>query len=55
MQRGEKAGFPRFKGRERFHSCTDKAVGTGARLDNGVLVLATIGRIAVRWSRLLAG
>ena len=55
VQRGEKAGFPRFKGHDRFHSCTDKECGNGARLDNGVLVLATIGRIAVRWSRLLAG
>jgi putative transposase len=55
VQCGEKAGFPRFKGHVRFHSCTDKAFGTGARLDTGVLVLATIGRIAVRWSRLLAG
>jgi putative transposase len=55
VQRGEKAGFSRCKGRDRFHSFTYKAVGTGARLDNGVLVLATIGRIAVRWSRLLEG
>jgi putative transposase len=51
MQRGEKAGFPRFKGRERFHSFTFKEYSNGARLDNGFLVLAKIGRIAVRWSR----
>src|SRR6516164_2122907 len=55
VQRGEKAGFPRFKGRERFHSFTNKEFGNGARLDNGVLVLAKIGRIAVRWSRPLEG
>jgi putative transposase len=55
IQRGEKAGFPRFKGRERFHSFTYKECGNGARLDNGVLVLATIGRITVRWSRPLQG
>jgi putative transposase len=55
MQRGEKAGFPRFKGRERFHSFTYKEYGNGARLDNGILVLAKIGRIAVRWSRPLEG
>ena len=55
VQRGEKAGFPRCKGRERFHSFTYKEFGNGARLDNGFLVLAKIGRIAVRWSRLLAG
>jgi len=48
VQRGEKAGFPRFKGRDRFHSFTFKEYGNGARLDNGFLVLAKIGRLAVR-------
>jgi transposase len=57
VQRGEQAGCPRFTGRERFHSCTDKykQYGNGVRLDNGVLVLARIGRSAVRWSRPVAG
>jgi putative transposase len=54
-QREQKAGFPRFKGRDRFHSFTLKEVGNGARLDHGVLVLSKSGRIAVRWSRPLAG
>src|SRR5262245_23225459 len=34
-QRGEKAGFPRFKGRNRSHSCACKEYGNGARLDIG--------------------
>ncbi|HEV2458311.1 MAG TPA: hypothetical protein VGS80_08085 [Ktedonobacterales bacterium] len=55
MQRGEKAGFPRFKGRDRSHRCTYKEEGNGARLENGFLVLAQIGRSAVRWSRPLEG
>jgi putative transposase len=55
LQRGEKAGFPRFKGRQRYHSFTFKEYGNGARLDNGALVLSTIGRINVRWSRPIAG
>ncbi len=55
MQRREKAGFPRFKGRNRFHSFTYKEYGNGARLDNGVLVLAKIGRISVHWSRPMEG
>ena len=55
VQRGERAGFPRCRGRERFQSCTYQEVGTGARLDHGVLVLSTIGRRAVRWSRPLQG
>jgi transposase len=46
VQRGEKAGFPRFKGRDRFHSFTYKEVGNGARLDNGFLVHKGL---SVRW------
>ena len=55
VQRGEKAGFPRFKGRTRFHSFTFKEYGNGARLDNGFLVLSKIGRISVHWSRPIEG
>jgi putative transposase len=55
VQRAEKAGFPRFQGRNRFNSFTYKEYGNGARLDNGVLVLSKLGRIAVRWSRPVAG
>ena len=35
VQRGEKAGFPRFKGRDRFHSFTFKEYGNGATLITG--------------------
>jgi putative transposase len=52
---GEKPGFPRFQGRDRYHSFTSKEYGNGARLDNGALVLSKIGRIAIRWSRPVAG
>ncbi len=57
VQRGEKAGFPRFKGRygNRYHSFTFKEYGNGATLNNGYLVLSKIGRIRVHWSRPLAG
>src|SRR5216683_1211126 len=55
VQRGEKAGFPRFKGRDRFHSFTFKEYGNGARLDNGFLALSKIGRISVHWSRPIEG
>src|SRR5262245_42491536 len=48
---GEKAGFPRLQGRDRSHRFTSKEYGNGARLDTGFLVLSTIGRLAVRWSR----
>ncbi len=52
---GEKSGFPRFQGRNRWHSFTYKEYGNGARLDDGYLVLSKIGRIAVRWSRPVEG
>ena len=55
VQAGEQPGFPRFQGRDRWHSFTYKEYGNGARLDNGCLVLSKIGRIAVRWSRPLEG
>jgi putative transposase len=55
IRTGEKAGFPRFQARTRYHSFTYKEYGNGAILDNGFLVLSKIGRIAVRWSRSLEG
>jgi putative transposase len=55
VKAGEKAGFPRFKGKTRYHSFTFKEYGNGATLDNGDLVLSKIGRIAVHWSRPIEG
>ncbi len=55
LERGEKAGFPRFKGQHHYHSFTFKEFGNGATLDNGFLVLSKIGRIRMRWSCPLAG
>jgi putative transposase len=52
---GEKPGFPRFHGRDRYHSFTYKEYGNGAQLENGSLVLSKIGHIAVRWSRPVEG
>jgi putative transposase len=49
------AGYPRFQGRNRYHSFTYPQYDNGARLDgipdNGCLDLSKIGRVAVRWSR----
>src|SRR5215471_5837499 len=55
VKAGEKVGFPRYQGRDRYHSFTYKEFGNGATLENGFLVLSKIGRIAVRWSRPLEG
>jgi transposase len=37
VRAGEQPGFPRFQGRERWHSFTFKEYGNGVRLDNGHL------------------
>jgi putative transposase len=55
MPRGARAGLPRFTGRDRYHAFSSKEVGNGARLENGCLVLAKMGRIGVRWARPLQG
>ncbi len=55
VKAGQTPGFPRFQGRDRYHSFTYKQYCNGARLDNGFLVLSKIGRVAVRWSRPLKG
>jgi putative transposase len=55
LERGEKAGFPRFKSATRYHSFTFKEYGNGAQVNNRMLVLSKIGRISVRWSRPLEG
>ncbi len=55
VKAGQAPGFPRFHGRNRYHSFTYKEYGNGARLDNGFLVLSKIGRVALRWSRPLDG
>lgn len=47
LANGEKPGFPRFQGKDRYHSFTYKELGNGARLDNEYLVLSKIGRSAV--------
>jgi putative transposase len=57
VREGQTPGYPRFQGRNRYNSLTYKQVGEhgGARLDNGLLVLSKIGRVAVRWSRPIEG
>jgi putative transposase len=55
VKAGETPGYPRFHGRDRYNSLTYPQFGNGAQLDNGLLVLSKIGRIAVRWSRPLEG
>lgn len=55
VKAGEKPGYPRFKGRNRFDSFGLKEYGNGFRLDGRRLKLSGIGRVAVRWHRELEG
>lgn len=52
---GETAGYPRFKGRNRFDSFGFKEYGNGFKLDGRRLRLSGIGRVRVRWHRPLPG
>ncbi len=52
---GEKPGFPRFKGKERFRSFGLKEEGNGFKIDGRRLRLSGVGRLAVRWHRPLEG
>ena len=55
VKNGEKPGYPRFQGRNRFHSFTYGEYGNGARLDGGLLSLSKIGRVRIRLHHLLEG
>jgi putative transposase len=55
LKAGEKPGYPRFQGRNRYNSFTYPQYGDGAVLDGGVLSLSKIGRIPIRLHRPLEG
>ena len=51
VKAGEKPGYPRFKGQNRFDSFGYKEYGNGFKVDGRRLKLSGIGRIATRWHR----
>jgi putative transposase len=51
----EKPGYPRFKGRNHFHSFNFPQYGVGVKVDGRRLKLYSIGRVRVRWHRPLEG
>lgn len=53
-KQGDKSGFPRFKGRDRYNSFTLRQ-RCGWKLSEGRLVISKIGSIKVRWSRNVQG
>jgi putative transposase len=56
VQRGEKAGYPRFKSRSRFDSYTFPSYGDGCRIrDNAKLYCQGVGELKVKWHRPLQG
>ncbi|MDP9316245.1 MAG: transposase [Chloroflexota bacterium] len=55
VKSGEKAGYPRFRGRNRFDSFGFKEYGNGFKIDGRRLRVSGIGRIAVRWHRPIEG
>lgn len=55
VKAGQTPGYPRFKGRDRFHSFAFKQFGAGAKLDGRRLKLFGIGRVPVRWHRSIEG
>ena len=55
VKAGEKAGYPRLRGRDRFDSFGFKEHRNGFRLDGRRLKLSGIGRVSVRWHRPIEG
>jgi putative transposase len=55
LRQGEKPGYPRFQGRNRYHSFTYPQCDGGAVLDCGVLSLSRVGRIPIKLHRPLEG
>ena len=55
VEAGERPGYPRFKGSQRFGSFGLKQYGNGFKVDGHRLKVSGVGRIAVRWHRPLEG
>src|SRR5215469_15137516 len=57
VKAGERPGYPRFQGKDRYNSFTYPQVGAhgGAVVDGGMLSLSKIGQIRLRLHRLLQG
>ena len=55
VKRGEKPGFPRFKGRDRFGSVTFPHYGNGAKLKNGKLYVRNVGTVRIKLHRPIEG
>jgi len=54
MKKGEEPSFPRFKGKDRFHSLPYR-YGDGIKLKNGKLYIQNVGHIRIKLHRELEG
>ena len=55
LRSGDKPGFPRFKGRDRFDSITFPAYGDGIRLKAGKLYIQNVGSVRIKLHRPFEG
>ena len=55
VQRGEKAGYPRFKSRRRFDSITFRSYGDGIKLSANVLRIQGVGQVETKLHRPVSG
>lgn len=55
IKQGEKPGFPRFKGKDRFRSITFPAYGDGVKLKNSKLYIQNVGHIRINLHRNIEG
>jgi putative transposase len=53
VRAGEKPGYPRFRGRDRYDSFTYSQAGW--KIEDGRLVLSGLGTLKVKWSRPIQG
>lgn len=55
VKAGEKAGYPRYKSADRFHSIAFQQFGTGVAIDGRRVRISGVGRVRVRWHREMEG
>jgi len=55
IKQGDKPGYPRFKGKDRFHSITFPAYGDGIKLRNNKLYIQNVGHVRIKLHRPLEG
>ena len=55
IKKGEKAGFPRFRGKDRFDTIQYGSFGDGCSIKNNKLRLQNIGEVKVKWHRPIEG